>query len=434
GVMSLFNFVLTLPGIAGIILTIGMAIDANVLIYERLREELDLGKGIKTAIDSAYSKAFSAIFDANVTTLITAGILFWLGSGPVKGFAITLTVGIVASMFAALIVTRNAFNWLLTFNRLKRVSMLHLIKSKGFDFLGKRRIAITGSLILIVASLVAFGIRGKSALNIDFTGGDYLLLRSAQDLSEKQVRDTLAQGGITNLVIQRESSQSGDQHYLAIRAPFQSADKIVAQLKTAYPTANISVDRSEGVGPIIGSQLAATSLYALGLGMLGILFFVTIRFELSFAVGAIIALIHDVIITLGLFVLTGREVSLVMVGAILTIAGYSINDTIVIFDRIREGLHSGRKGSIQTIMNMSINETLSRTILTSGVTLLCMISLLIFGGSVLADFSFTIVIGIVVGTYSSIFIASPIVLWWTNLKRGSLRSEVIRPREAPARA
>ncbi|MBW0001140.1 MAG: protein translocase subunit SecD [Verrucomicrobia bacterium] len=426
GVMSLFNFVLTLPGIAGIILTIGMAIDSNVLIYERLREELEGGKGLKAAIEAAYSKAFSAIFDANVTTLITAGILFWLGTGPVKGFAVTLTVGIIASMFSALLVTRNVFRWALAFNALKRITMLHLIRSKNFDFLGKRRIAIAGSLLLIIASIAAFAIRGQSALNIDFTGGDSLRLHTAKPLTEAQVRAELARVNLGNVVIQREA---GGTNYFEIRSPFQTADKIVNQLKQGFPDAGLTVERSEGVGPVIGSSLAWTSLKALGLGILGILIYVTLRFEFSFALGAIVALVHDVVITLGVFVLTGHELSLVVVGAVLTIGGYSINDTIVVFDRIREGFRAGRKGSTQTIMNASINETLSRTLLTSGVTLLCMLALWIFGGAVLADFAFTIVIGIVVGTYSSIFIASPIVLWWSNFRKGNLRKEVTRPRE-----
>ncbi len=437
GVMSLFNFVLTLPGIAGIILTIGMAIDSNVLIYERLREELESGKSLRAAIDAAYAKAFSAIFDANVTTLITAGVLFWLGTGPVKGFAVTLTVGIVASMFSALLVTRNVFRWVLAGHALRRVSMLHLIRSRGYDFLGKRRIAMAASGLLILATIVAFAVRQQSALNIDFTGGDSLRLRSDQVLSDTQIRGALEKVNLGNVVIQREATLGGGTgtNYLELRSPFQTADRIVSTLKAAFPDAHLAVERSEGVGPVIGSALAWTSLKALGLGILGILVYVTLRFEFSFAIGAIVALIHDVIITLGVFILTGHELSLVVVGAVLTIGGYSINDTIVVFDRIREGFRAGRKGSTQAIMNASINETLSRTLLTSGVTLLCMLALLLFGGAVLADFAFTIVIGIVVGTYSSIFIASPIVLWWTNLRKGNLRREVTRPqtpgREAP---
>ncbi|MEA3147709.1 MAG: SecD/SecF fusion protein, partial [Verrucomicrobiota bacterium] len=432
GAMSLFGFVLTLPGIAGIILTIGMAIDANVLIYERLREELEHGKSLKPAIETAYRKAFSAIVDSNLTTLLKVAILFWLGSGPVKGFAITLTIGIIASMFSALLVTRNVFSWALKLGWLKRISMLHLIKSKSFDFLGKWRTALIVSLIFLAASVGAFGFRGNKMFNIDFTGGDFLLVKSATELPEADIRASLGKIGLGSAVIQQEASEQQKQvsHFISVRSPFGTSDKIVHQLEQTFPQANLTVERSEGVGPIMGTQLATTSLFALGIAILGILLYVTIRFEFSFAIGTIVAMLHDLVITLGIFVMTGREFSLVMVGAILTVAGYSINDKIVVFDRIREGLRSGRKGSIQHLMNASINETLSRTILTSGVTLLCMLSLLFFGGPVLADFAFTNVVGVIVGTYSSIFIAAPIVLWWSNLRKGNLRREVSKPQES----
>jgi preprotein translocase SecF subunit len=291
------------------------------------------------------------------------------------------------------------------------------------------------SAILVVASFAAFALRGSHMFNIDFTGGDFLLVKTEKAFSESQVRAELQKIGLADAVIQNESSQQNNQsaHLISIRAPFGTAAKMAAQLKQGLDP-NLVVEQSEGVGPVMGSQLATTSIFALAVGILGVLIYVTIRFELSFAVGAIVAMIHDLIVTLGVFVLTGREISLVMVGAILTIAGYSINDKIVVFDRIREGLRSGRKGSIQTLMNASINETLSRTILTSGVTLICMLSLLIFGGPVLADFAFTNVVGVIIGTYSSIFIAAPIVLWWSNLRKGNLRSEVARPQRQAAKA
>jgi SecD/SecF fusion protein len=436
GTMSLFNFVLTLPGIAGIILTIGMAVDANVLIYERLREELGVGKSIKASIDTAYRKAFSAIIDANLTTLLKVIILFWLGSGPVKGFAITLTVGIIASMFSALLVTRNIFSWLVHLNWLKRISMLHLIKSKHFDFLGRWKLSVTASALLLIISFCTFGVRGSKMFNIDFTGGDSVLLRSPQAVAEAEIRGPLEKIGLGNVVIQQESAQQGQQavHYIAIRAPYGDGLKIINQLKSSPETSNLVVVNSDAVGPVMGTQLALNSLYALGIAFLGVMIYVAIRFEFSFSVGTILAMTHDLIVTLGIFVLTGRAFSLVTIGAILTVAGYSINDKIVVFDRIREGLRSGRRGTIKSLMNDSINETLSRTVLTSGVTLICMLSLWLFGGPVLDDFAFTNVIGVIVGTYSSIFIAAPIVLYWTNLRKGNLRQEVVRRKEQPARA
>jgi SecD/SecF fusion protein len=425
GALTMFRFVLTLPGIAGIILTIGLSVDANVLIYERLREEMALGKSLRVAMETAYQKAFSSIFDANVTTLITALILFWQAAGPVRGFAISLTFGILASLFTALIVGRNALGWLVDTGRVKKISMLHLISSQNINFLGKGFLACMCSLALILAGATSFYIRGEKNFGVDFRGGDLVTLSSPAKIDVGQVRDGLKPIGLADASIQ-ESAQSG-KYYITVRSPLNTSDKVEKQIIQAMPSANFKVERSERVGALVGGELAKSSLVALGLGILGILIFVTFRFELSFAVGAIVALLHDVIITVGVFSLLGRELTLTMVGAVLTIAGYSINDTIVVYDRIREGLASGRRGTIEEIMNSSINQTLSRTILTSTVTLIPILCLFLLGGAVLRDFSLAIIVGVVVGTYSSIFIASPIVLWWTRARGQStstLRREV----------
>jgi SecD/SecF fusion protein len=417
--------VLTLPGIAGIILTIGLAVDASVLIYERLREELALGKTLQTAMQAAYQKAFSSIFDANVTTLITAVILFWKASGPVRGFAIALTLGILASLFTALIVGRNALGWFVDTGRVKKVSMLHLISSQHINFLGKGVLAVICSVALMIAGATSFYLKGEKNFGVDFKGGDLLTLSSPKLIDVGQVRSALGSMNIADASIQ-ESAQGG-KYYITVRTPLHTSDTVQAQLPQAMPDAQFHVEGSDRVGALVGGELARNSLIALGLGILGILIFVTFRFELSFAVGAIVALLHDVIITVGVFSLLGRELSLTMVGAILTIAGYSINDTIVVYDRIREGLASSKRGSIEQVMNDSINQTLSRTILTSTVTLIPILCLFFFGGSVLRDFALAIIVGVVVGTYSSIFIASPIVLWWTRARGGgasSLRREV----------
>ena len=425
GALTMFHFVLTLPGIAGIILTIGLSVDANVLIYERLREEMALGKSLKVALNTAYEKAFSSIFDANVTTLITAAILFWKATGPVKGFAISLTLGILASLFTALIVGRSCLGWLVDTGRLKRISMLHLISSKNINFLGKGFIACMISLALLFAGAAAFYIRGEKNFGVDFRGGDLITLSAPGKIDIGQVRNALKPIGFADASIQ-ESTQGG-KSYITIRTPLNTSDRVEKQIMQTLPSAGFNVEGSERVGALVGGELAKSSLIALGLGILGILIFVTFRFELSFAVGAIVALLHDVLMTVGMFALFGRELTLTMVGAVLTIAGYSINDTIVVYDRIREGLASGRRGTIEEIMNSSINQTLSRTILTSTVTLIPIFCLFLFGGAVLRDFSLAIIIGVVVGTYSSIFIASPIVLWWSRARgRGAaaLRREV----------
>jgi len=424
GALTMFRFVLTLPGIAGIILTIGLSVDANVLIYERLREEMALGKSLKVAIKTAYEKAFSSIFDANVTTLITAAILFWKASGPVKGFAISLTLGILASLFTALIVGRNFLGWFVDTGRLKRISMLHLISAQHINFLGKGFLACMCSLALLLAGATAFYIRGERNFGVDFRGGDLVTMSAPNKIDIGQVRAALKTIGFSDASIQ-ESSQVG-KSYITVRTPLNTSDKVEKQIMQSMPNAGFKVEGSERVGALVGGELAKNSLIALGLGILGILIFVTFRFELSFAVGAIVALLHDVLMTVGMFSLFGRELTLTMVGAVLTIAGYSINDTIVVYDRIREGLASGRRGTIEQIMNESINQTLSRTILTSTVTLIPILCLFFFGGPVLRDFSLAIIIGVVVGTYSSIFIASPIVLWWTRARGGAsvLRREI----------
>ncbi|PYJ33702.1 MAG: protein translocase subunit SecDF [Verrucomicrobia bacterium] len=412
GALTMFHFVLTLPGIAGIILTIGLSVDANVLIFERLREEMALGKTLKVALNTAYEKAFSSIFDANVTTLITAAILFWKASGPVKGFAIALTLGILASLFTALIVGRNCLGWLVDTKRLNRISMLHLISAQNINFLGKGFIACMCSLALLLAGAAAFYLRGEKNFGVDFRGGDLITLSAPGVIDIGQVRHGLQQIGLADASIQ-ESAQGG-KSYITIRTPLNTSDRVEKQIMQAMPKAGFNVEGSERVGALVGGELAKSSLIALGLGILGILIFVTFRFEL-------------LLMTVGVFALLGRELTLTMVGAVLTIAGYSINDTIVVYDRIREGLASGRRGTIEEIMNSSINQTLSRTILTSTVTLIPILCLFFFAGAVLRDFSLAIIIGVVVGTYSSIFIASPIVLWWSRARgRGAaaLRREV----------
>jgi SecD/SecF fusion protein len=447
GVMAMFGFTFSLPGIAGMILTIGMAVDANVLIYERLREEMEAGKSFKTAISASYDKAFTAIFDSNFTSLITAILLFIFGSSAIKGFAITLSIGIVASMFSAILVTRVLFRWGTDLNALKKVSFLNLFKATKFDFISKSRACALLSLVLVVLSLAAFGLRKGHAFGVDFTGGTLIKFQLGTDVKipTADVEKALSTLQLAKAAYPQEQGNPATGTLLTVRCDTRDADTIIAKLRESIPALgekksgtnseasadhNYVIDSSKvEVSALIGGTFLKDSLIALVLGLIGILLYITFRFEFSFALGGFVAILHDVIISVGLVVLLGGELSLIHVGAILTIAGYSINDTIVVFDRIRENLLI-RTGSIKSIMNEAINATLSRTLLTSATTIITVAILSLFGGSSLRDFSIMILIGLVVGTYSSVFVASPIVLWWSKRKGGDLRTDVLATEQA----
>jgi SecD/SecF fusion protein len=429
GVMAMFGFTFSLPGIAGIVLTIGMAVDANVLINERLREELALGKPLKAAVAAAYEKAFSAIFDSNFTSLITAVILFWLASSSVKGFAVTLTIGLLCSMFTAILGTRVLFRWGIDLGILKKLSFLNLIRASRLDFLSKRGLCAVLSLSMIALSIAGFAWKKERALGVDFTGGTRIQFLLGKDLSIPAGKIEEALKGLTlqKAAFPQDETNPTTGHLLTVRCDSRDAKAIEDKLRESFPALSEKITDAKGehykidasreeVSGFIGDSFLRSSVLALGLGLIGIMLYVTVRFEFSYALGAFAALIHDCIIAIGVVVLLGQELSMIHVGAILTIAGYSINDTIIIFDRIRENLHTHR-GSQIDLMNEAINATLSRTILTSTATLVSVLSLAILGGAALRDFSIVILVGIVVGTYSSIFVASPIVLWFGRFKK-----------------
>jgi SecD/SecF fusion protein len=434
GAMAMFGATFTLPGIAGIILTIGVAVDANVLIYERLREEIGGGKSLINAIRAAYEKAFSAIFDANITTLLTAIILLWRASDQMKGFAITLTIGILSSMFAALLVTRVFFFWGSDTRTLKKLSFMNLIPAKTIKFMEMRKPAFMLSSILLIGSLVVMGTKRESSLGIDFLGGSIvnIQLKEGQELSEATVKKAIGDLSLEkNPTIQLEQPVGAEGDLISIKCASNDLEKIESKLrsdigilgeKNTEGNYDIALD-NETISASLGGEFLKNSFYALGLGLLAVLFYISLRFEFSFAVGAFAALFHDILICIGVVIICGTELSLIHVGAFLTIAGYSINDTIVVFDRMRESLRS-KRGDVAQVMNLAINATLSRTILTSVTTFVAVLVLWIFGGSALKDFSFAIMIGVVIGTYSSIFIAAPVVYIWS--KKGSkLRQELL---------
>ncbi len=423
GSMALFKFTLTLPGIAGIILTIGIAIDANVLIYERLREEMAGGKSLPNAIKTAYGKALSAIIDANITTLITATILYMVATGTVKGFAITLILGILASLFSALLVTRVCFSWLVSDKGgvVKKLSFANIAPKRQFDFLSKRKVALMASAVVVVLSLVITPT--KDPRGVDLKGGDLLTVHSPGDVTTDKVDQVLQAANYDGFYVQKQHAMGGGGDFLTIRSAHGTGELIKDTLEKDLKM-DVSEIEVESVGSLVGSEMLKTSLMALGFGMIAILLYVTIRFEFAFALGALVALVHDLIIVMGLVTVFGLEVSLITVGAFLTIAGYSINDSIVVFDRVREGLRT-KRGDVKDIMNFSLNATLSRTLLTSMTTLLTLVTLYVFGGPALNNFAFTLIAGVLVGTYSSVFVASPIVLWWARKTKTNLRREVL---------
>ncbi len=435
GVMAMFGFTFTLPGIAGMILTIGMAVDANVLIYERLREEIRGGKSLKNAIEASYDRAFSAIFDSHVTSLITAAILFAFGGSAIKGFAITLIIGVTASLFSAILVTRVIFRWGIDFGMFKKLTFLDLIKSSHYDFMGKRRICIILAIITLVISIGAFGVRGERAMGIDFTGGTLIKFQLGKEtkIPLDEVRKVVEGMQLSKAAYPQQEKNLTTGTMITVRCATKDSKAIIEKLRESIPalgemkpdSKEYAIDASQDeVSALIGDTALTDSLIAIALGLLGIVLYMTLRFEFSFALGGFVAIFHDIIICVGAVVLMGGELSLIHVGAVLTIAGYSISDTIVVFDRVREMLLT-RTDSVEKIMNEAVNATLSRTLLTSAATLISVAILAFLGGTALRDFGVVIFIGIIVGTFSSIFIASPVVLWWSKRKGGSIRDVVL---------
>jgi SecD/SecF fusion protein len=400
---------LTLPGIAGIALSLGMAVDANVLINERIREELATGKALRTAVANGYHKAFSAIFDSNFTTLIAAFLLFQFGTGPIRGFAVTLTIGLIASMFTAIFVTRVIFEVLIGLGWIKSLPMLRFLGTTHIDFIGKRKLFYAISLITIALGMFSLLKQGKAAYGIDFAGGQIQEYSFKNPVNIESIRTALKDTGVADASIQQFKD---DPRRILIKTAAQKED-ITALIKQKFPAEDIQVLKVEKVGPIAGKNLKTKAGNALIWSLIGILVYVALRFKhFNFAAAGVIALIHDVLVALGFMALTKRPIDILTITGLLTIAGYSINDTIVIYDRVRENSRLLRKMNLAELINLSVNQTLSRTILTSGVTLLMVISFLFYGGEILSNFAFTLLVGFVSGVYSTVYIASPLVLAW----------------------
>jgi len=433
GVMASIGTTLTLPGIAGIVLTIGMAVDANVLIFERIREELAAGKSIRGALNAGYDKAFGTIFDSNLTTLIASVILIFLGTGPVKGFGVTLTIGVSVSMFTALVVTRLIFDWLLAKDLIKNLKMLQVIRGAKYDFMRWAKPAFIASWLLVLIGN-GYGIyRGKDVMGVEFTGGTQTTLKFDQSkvVGVDEIRKSVAKTGVGEVLIayQKELGSGTRTLLVTVRATDEkegaaASQKVIKQIQSDFADAKFTAGADRNVGPTVGAEIRDTAILAALVALFMILVYVAFRYEFSFAIGAVVAIIHDLLMTTGWYFLAGRELNATTVAALLTIIGFSINDTIVIFDRIREDLKLGVRGTFREVINQALNQTLSRTIITSGTVFLATLSLYLFGGGPVNDFAFTFLVGILTGTYSSIFIASAIVLWWHKGHRPNLGSQV----------
>lgn len=491
GILAAFNATLTLPGIAGIILTIGMAVDANVLIFERIREELSTGKTVKASVDAGFAHSYSAIFDSNITSFFTAIILYQFGSGPIQGFALTLMIGILASLFSALVITKIIFEFMIAKGYKINVGHKSVLFDKfQFDFLGHRKIAYGISGVLFILGLGSLLFRGLE-LGIDFKGGSEIALQFEKPVNITEMRNELSNIGLGNVEVKTFGNESGilvrtelqdippvvipnvlealhraiakhsqeakatiidssgSSFTLEVENP-QLADLLTEKLfKDGFQATRASNDpgnsqlivnltisdwikenliekhsdntfkvlKEEKVGPKIGKELKTDAIIAIVLSLIVILIYLGFRFKVGFAFGAVAALFHDVIITLGVFselygIIPGLnlEISISVVAAFLTLVGYSINDTVVVFDRIREDIKIHKTADLKDIMNKAINKTMRRTIVTSLTTLLVVAVLLFFGGEVLRGFAFTLFFGIIIGTYSSIFVASSFVL------------------------
>ncbi|WFP73676.1 protein translocase subunit SecDF [Mesorhizobium sp. WSM4906] len=434
GALSLLGATLTLPGIAGIVLTIGMAVDSNVLIYERIREERRNGRSVIQAIDTGFSKALATIVDSNVTSLIATVVLFWLGTGPVKGFAITYAIGILTTVFTAFTFTRMLVAiWLRRARpkELPRAPVTFIPPGTKIPFMGIRRWTFALSSLLSILSVVGF-LTIDINYGIDFKGGSMIEVQAKQgnaDLAD--IRGRLSELNIGEIQVQ----QFGQPNDVLIRVGTQDAgenaeqtviDKVRGELQDQYDFRRVEV-----VGPTVSGELAKQGTIAMLIALVGILLYVWFRFEWQFAVGAIVATVHDVVMTIGFFVISGLEFNQSSLAAILTIIGYSLNDTIVVYDRVREDLRKYKKMPLPQLLNNAINETLSRTTLTSVTTSLALLALVLFGGEVIRSFTLAMLFGVVFGTYSSIFIAAPLLILF-KLRPQSATAEETKPANGKA--
>ena len=424
-VMSVFNATLTLPGIAGFILVVGMSLDANVIIYERIREEIKNGLTARAAVAKGYDRAFSAILDSNLTMVLTGLILYKIGTGSVKGFGLTLTIGILTSLFCAITVTRAILDWKLAKRDATTLSIgggFKAIYEANLQIIPNRRRFGLISVILIIASIAFIAVKGFD-FSIDFTGGQVYTIQYQDDAKhEKDLSKALSAAGISGAKVRTLGGTSANSYQVSMRA----SDDAQFELKMAQAFEKAGqkceIVAKDNVGPTIGKELRFNAILSVILAWLGILIYVWFRFGkfgLGFGVAAVLGLVHDTVITLGFISAFGLSFDGALIASLLTMIGYSVNDTIVNFDRIRENSAVFGSSNFAETINRSLNQCFSRTMVTSLTTLFVCVILAVKGGSSIRDFGLVQCFGILIGTYSSVCICSPIVLWWSKrFKKG----------------
>ena len=412
GVMASLGATMTLPGLAGIVLTIGMAVDANILIFERMREEIALGKTLMASNQSGYLKALWTILDAHAVQLIICAIMIWLGTGPIRGFGVTLAIGVLSTLFSVLITAHLVLEMLIESSWVKKITMRRMLKDIHVDFVKYGKPAFIGSWLVVLLGVAVVFYKGNAIYGVDFAGGDVVTVTYKDRVDSGKIREVAKANGVGEVSPTYVSDLGGGRPQLKLETAYGKSGVLFSALEKSFPNAGFVKVGESQIGPSIGKEIELNALLAIGVSMFTILMYIAFRFEFGFGVGAMFSSLHDILMTIGIFVLTGRQFSAPMVAAILCIAGYSINETVVVFDRIREELKLNPTGSLRDVVNAAINKVFARTIMTATTTFLAALSLYLFGGGVLQDISFTFLVGIVTSTFSAIFIAAQVFYWW----------------------
>jgi SecD/SecF fusion protein len=410
GTMAGIGSTFSLPGISALVLTVGMAVDSNILIFERMREELKSGKDLRHAHELGHARAFSTIFDANLTTLLTSVIMVWFGVGPVKGFGVILSLGIVATLFSVLLFCRM-LQALVIDNHLAKKALPHdWLQVRNVDFMKAAPIAFTISWAIIIFGVYGLVAHFDKAWGIDFKGGEELVVSYAQKLSPIDIAKSTKGLGEVNPIYQNVLGTQSQS--LRLQANLGKGQAVLRKLQADFPKADLKLISTSTIGASVGAEVQRGAIVAIVAAFIATLLYVAFRFELGYGVGAVIATLHDLLMTIGMYVLLGEQFTAPMIAALLLVIGYSINETVVVFDRIREELRLNPHLNLAQVINLSVNVTLSRTILKSLTVFLATVALCLFGAGVVREYALVFMIGVVTGTYSAIFIASPIFYWW----------------------